>query len=234
MKFISFPPQYLRRSILSSLLAFSSTLCVPASTPTVELSPSRSESKSGEVINFSLLDYKGKHYELRRSDKRAVVLFFTSFGCPIARQALPRLRSLRNEFSSKGVAFWLVNSSPQEDPADSLVEMLARPHRARLAANSAREDAETLKLELLREVVGSTPVLRDELQLVAHQLGVTQTCEAVAIDPKNMRIIYHGAIIDKLSECARKPTASQEYLAAALEEFLADKPVSTPQTTARG
>ncbi|HEY2147546.1 MAG TPA: hypothetical protein VGH32_06395, partial [Pirellulales bacterium] len=28
------------------------------------------------VINFSLLDYRGKYYELRRTDARVVVLYF--------------------------------------------------------------------------------------------------------------------------------------------------------------
>jgi len=43
------------------------------------------QSRAEEIMNFSLLDYKGKSYELRRTDARVVVLFFTGNGCPVAR-----------------------------------------------------------------------------------------------------------------------------------------------------
>ena len=46
-----------------------------------ERTPRRLTSDATEVVNFSLLDYKGQHYELRRAKAKAVVLFFTSFGC---------------------------------------------------------------------------------------------------------------------------------------------------------
>src|SRR3954447_2272633 len=99
-------------------------VCLWAADAGAEREPRRSEAKAEEVINFSLLDYKGKHYELRRSDARVVVLYFTSFGCPSARQSLPKLRAFRNQFEGKGVALWLINSCTQEDPSDNMIEML--------------------------------------------------------------------------------------------------------------
>src|SRR5688500_2338904 len=63
----------------------------------------------GEVLNFSLLDYAGKHYELRRADGRAVVLFFTGPGCPVARQIAPKLQKLSERFGKEGVVFWMIN-----------------------------------------------------------------------------------------------------------------------------
>ena len=53
---------------------------------------SNPRSGSEELINFSLLDYKGRYYELRRVDARAVVLFFTGNGCPVARQSIEKLK----------------------------------------------------------------------------------------------------------------------------------------------
>src|SRR4051812_3867778 len=175
-------------------------LSLSAAEPGAERAPQRMESKADEVINFSLLDYKGKHHELRRSEARVVVMFFTSFGCPIARQSLPKLKALRKQFSGRDVALWLVNSSPQEDPDDITVQMLVGSRKNRLGPEPARVDLETARLELLKSAVGDLPVLRDELQLVARRFGVTRTCDVIAIDPKTSTIIYRGAIDDQLTE----------------------------------
>jgi hypothetical protein len=206
----------------------------PAAEPGAERAPQRMESRADEVINFSLLDYKGKHYELRRSEARVVVLFFTSFGCPIARQSVPKLKALRKQFGGRDVALWLVNSSPQEDPDDNTVQMLVGSRKNRLGPEPARVDPETARLELLKSAVGDLPVLRDELQLVARRFGVTRTCDVIAIDPKTSTIIYRGAIDDQLTEGAQKPKATETYLATALQEFLAGKAVTTPKTQVHG
>jgi hypothetical protein len=219
---------------LSLLLAGSLTGHDLAAEPAAERSPQRLEPKADEVINFSLLDYKGKYYELRRSDARVVVLFFTSFGCPIARQSVPKLRSLRNQFESKDVSLWLVNSYPDDDPDDSTIRMLVQSRNRGLGPEPDLKDAETMRLALLKSVIGNLPVLRDEAQLVAQRLGVTRTCEVIAIDTKTSTIIYRGAIDDQLSEGAQKPKATQKYLATALDEFLAGKPITTPKTQVHG
>src|ERR1035437_10655920 len=112
----------LLRLLLLFLLTNALTARAQAFGSAEERSPRRADPKTGEVVNFSLLDYQGKYYELRRSDARVVVLFFTSFGCPIARQNLPKLKALRRELGDKGVTVWLVNSCPQDDPDESEVE----------------------------------------------------------------------------------------------------------------
>src|SRR5260370_8041959 len=94
-----------------------------------ELEPKNS--RPGEVINFSLLDYNGKYYELRRADAKVVVLFFTGNGCPIARQCVSKLRALRSKFSSLGVAFWMVNANPQPHPHTTPDQ----PHHSNVASH---------------------------------------------------------------------------------------------------
>ncbi len=216
----------------SLLLVLAYALTVPGLGQ--ERSPRRTESRTDEAINFSLLDYHGRYYELRRSNARAVVLFFTGFGCPIARQSVRKLQALRRQFGEQGVAIWLVNSCPQDDPDDSVVEAFARSRRGELVPDPALNDPQVRRLAVLRAVFGSLPVLRDEMQLVAHHYGVTRTCETIVIDPKAMAIVYRGAIDDQLSEGAQKPKPAQRFLAAALDEFLAGKPVSTPTTPVHG
>jgi peroxiredoxin len=174
-----------------------------------EPEPRVTPSKADEVINFSLLDYRGKYFELHRAEGRAVVLFFTGNGCPIARQSIPKLRSLRRKFADQGVSFWLMNSSPQDD-------------------------RESIEGEA-REFYGSSfPILKDDVQLVARTLGVTRTCEAIAINTTNWTIFYRGAIDDQLTEGAQKPRPTEKYLEDALSAFLAGKPVPKARTSTKG
>src|SRR5258706_8344703 len=156
-----------------------------------------------EVINFALIDPRGRLHELRRTDARAVVLFFTGNGCPIARQSFWKLKLLNRRYAERGVALWLINSNPQDDRA------------------SIVQEAEAFRSEPL-------PILKDDTQGVARMLGVKRTCEVVAISTKDWRIFYRGAIDDQLSEGAMKFQPTEKFLETALEEFLAGKPVSKP------
>src|ERR1041384_1618499 len=68
-----------------------------------------------ELPDFALLDFKGRYHHLRQTDAKAVVLFFTANGCPIARQGIPRLRKLQEKFERQGISVWLVNSNSGDD-----------------------------------------------------------------------------------------------------------------------
>lgn len=162
-----------------------------------------------DIPNFSLLDYRGKYHELRRAEGRVVVLFVTGNGCPVARQSIQKLRSLRSKFASQGVVFWMLNANLQDD------------------RKSIAEEAEEFR-------IGSIPILKDEVQAVARHLRVKRTCETFAIDTAAMKIFYRGAIDDQLAEGAQKDQAQEKYLDNALTEFLAGKPISVASTSPRG
>ena len=163
-----------------------------------------------EVPDFSLLDIRGRHYELHRSASRAVVLFFTENGCPIARQALHKLHDLREAFPENEIAIWAVDANPGDDRESILKEAMSIG------------------------VIRSFPFLRDDTQGVAHMLGVTRTATAVAISTKDGKVIFHGPIDDQLTEGASKPAATQKYLESALREFLAGQPVKQATAPAHG
>ena len=227
----------LRPALLLSLAVLCASAAVaPASAAETseERTPRRVTSEATEVVNFSLLDYKGQHYELRRANAKAVVLFFTSFGCPSARTTLSRLRSLRNQFATNGVVFWAVNSATQEDPSDEMIAMLVRSRGQGLVPEPTLSDPEALRLELLKSVSGSVPVLRDEQQIVARRLGVTHIGEVIAIDPATSVIFYRGAIDDVPANSPPKTKATEKYLTRALREFLDGQPVTTAKSTVDG
>src|SRR5581483_9045772 len=174
--------------------------CALADAPTEE---------PGEVINFSLLDFTGRYYELRRADTRAVVLFFTENGCPVARQSIEKLKELRRRYRDEDVAIWMVNANFQDDRA------------------SIQKEAEDYK-------VGSLPVLIDDTQGVAKMLHVKRSAETVCIDTSNSVAFYQGAFDDQLAEGAQKPAPTHEYERAALDQFLAGKTVATPHSLSHG
>src|SRR5437899_428792 len=108
-----------------------------------------------EAPNFNLLDLSGRNHELRRAEGKAVVLFFTGNGCPIARQSLSKLQRLRERFGHE-VTFWIVNTYANDSVSDCWKEF--GEFRMR-----------------------SLTYLRDPKQGLALSLGVERTAEVVAI-----------------------------------------------------
>lgn len=162
-----------------------------------------------EVIDFSMLDYKGKFYELRRADARVVVLFFTENGCPVARQSIDKLKSLREHYSDRGVVIWMIDSNADDD------------------RKSIEQEAKDFDIAPL-------PVLIDDTQEIARVLDVKRTAETICIDTAHWTVFYRGAIDDQLVEGAQKPEATEKYVANALDQFLSSKPITHPNTVGRG
>src|SRR5436190_14089334 len=163
---------------------------------------------AAEVPNFNLLDLSGRNFELRRAGGKAVVLFFTGNGCPIARQSVGKLLKLRERFGAD-VSFWLVNTYANDSVSDCWKEL--GEFRMR-----------------------SLTYLRDPKQGLALALGVERTAEVVAIGTTNWSIFYQGAIDDQLSEGAQKAEPQQKLLEAALKEFLEGQPVTTARSKSHG
>jgi peroxiredoxin len=181
--------------------------CGVARAGDVPTQPQRARAE--EIMNFSLLDYKGRYYELRRTEARAVVLFFTGNGCPVARQSIEKLKALRKRYAGKGVAIWMINANTQDD------------------RESIEHEAEEFKEEPL-------PVLIDDTQQIARLLDVKRTAETLCIDTSDWTVFYHGALDDQLVEGAQKPKPDEKYVENALDELLAGKSISRPKTVGRG
>ena len=157
---------------------------------------------------FSLKDTAGKVHDLDlyRSNK-AVVVVFIGNGCPLVKQYVPRLAELEAEYRKQGVQFLAINSNRQ----DSLEEV----------AVHAQGNSITF------------PVLKDVRNVVADQFGARRTPEAFVIDQQGV-IRYRGRIDDQFGVGYQRPAIGRRDLAAAIEEVLAGKPVSTPETEAAG
>ena len=195
---------------LRRLLATATALAALAAYPVAVRAAAAPATWPEEVPNFSLLDLRGRYFEVHHTAAPVMVLFFTENGCPIARQALHKLHDLREAVLEKDVEIWAVDANPGDN------------------RESIAKEANELG------VVHSFPFLRDDTQGVARMLGVTRTATAVAISTKTGKIFYHGPIDDQLAEGAAKPAATRHYLADAVRSFQAGQPVAEPAVAAHG
>ena len=169
---------------------------------------SRAE-KQAKAQNFQLLDHLGNSHELyQQTNHRAIVLMFTTTGCPIVQKSVPKIKALRDRFASQNILFWMINSTTTDDMA------------------SIREEARDFQIDL--------PILLDREQSVARSLNATRTAEVICIPPKSWKIFYRGAIDDQLGYGTEKPHPLNTYLENALNNFLAGKKISPAKTDFKG
>ena len=112
-------------------------------------------------------------------------------------------QSSTTEYGPKGVAFVGIDANQQ----DSLLEI---GHYVRVH-----------KIDF--------PVLKDTVGKVADQFGATRTPEAFVLDGDG-NVLYHGRIDDQFGIGYQRTNEVKRDLANALDEVLADKPVTTPAT----
>jgi peroxiredoxin len=161
------------------------------------------------VANFELKEVSsGRPVSLYGfAGKKAVVLFFSGTDCPVAKLYLPRLAEMSRTYKNKGVAFVIINSNAHE-PRQQVAEH-AKSHTFEL------------------------PVLKDEGNVVADQLLVERTCEALLLDGAAV-LRYRGAVDDQYGLGTRKEKPSKNFMIDALDAVLASKPVETSATSVVG
>jgi peroxiredoxin len=163
-----------------------------------------------KIEDFSLPGPGGKAVALHGllKDKKALVVVFLSFECPVSTSYSPVLAGLAKDYSAKGVAFLGVNSS--EDSS---------------AAEIARQATE-FKLPF--------PVLKDDKLKAADHFKARVVPEAFVLD-HNSVLRYRGRIDNAYAaRLKRNPRTTSHDLKKALDEVLAGKDVGTPATRAVG
>ena len=162
-----------------------------------------------QVENFRLLDHTGTSHELfYYSNKKAIAFLVQGNGCPIVRNAMPRFKELRDEFSHQGVQFLMLNANLQD------------------SRDSINKEADTYLYDI--------PILNDTTQLIGEALKLSRTGEVFVVDPKTWTVSYTGALDDRLTYEHQKPTATKHYLRDALTNMVDGVPVIEPQTEGLG
>ena len=156
--------------------------------------------------DFNLPDIEGKKYTLNSfADKEALILIFSCNHCPYVQAYEDRINQIQNDYQSKGVIIVAINSNEDiEYPEDSFENMKKR--------------AAEQKFNFL--------YLRDEDQSVARAYDATHTPEIFLFDGVR-NLAFHGKIDDNWQEPDR---VQNHYLRNALDELLAGKEISVPET----
>jgi len=163
--------------------------------------------KAEAVANFTLTDAEGKAWKLHDQKAKAVVVAFLATECPMSQGYIPALAELNAKYADKGVAF--VGVFPDSD----------------LTAKQLAAHAKEFKIPF--------PVFRTEDD-VAGLLGAKVTPEVVVLDG-DFTVRYRGRIDDLYTaRLKQRANVTRADLALALDELLAGKAVSVPETKAFG
>ena len=155
---------------------------------------------------FNLTNIDGKRYSLSSFDeKKALIIIFSCNHCPYVQAYEGRIKQIQEDYKDRGVTIVAINSNEDKGyPEDSFENMQKR--------------AAEQKFNFL--------YLRDEDQSVARAYDATHTPEIFLFD-KERKLAFHGKIDDNWQEPDK---AQNHYLKNAIDELLAGKEISVPET----
>jgi peroxiredoxin len=186
------------------------TLILGAAVLTPTWSAAPAGTRIGQKIeDFALRDLQGQPWSLHAvKGKQAIVLAFVSTECPMSNDYLLPLANLAGAYEPKGVAFALVNANPDED--------------AKAIAAHAKESGITF------------PFLRDEKQVAVTALKAEINPSVFVLDG-GYTLRYQGRIDDGyVKRLVKGKSVTRHDLQVALDELLAGKQVSVPETKPLG
>jgi peroxiredoxin len=165
--------------------------------------------------DFSLTDANGKAHSLSQYKGKYVVLEWFNPECPFVKKhyGSGNMQKLQQQYTGKGVV-WLTIDSNAPGTEGNIT-----PEQAQQITASWR----THQTALLLDPDGKT----------GRAYGAKNTPNMVVIDPEG-KIAYEGAIDSKATPNPADIPNSTNYIKAALDESLAGKPVTTPQTKPYG
>jgi peroxiredoxin len=165
--------------------------------------------------DFSLTDAKGKTHSLSQYKGKYVVLEWFNPECPFVKKHYGggNMQNLQKQYTGKGVVWLTIDSN-------------APGSQGNLAPEEAEKIASSWNTH-------QTALLLDPDGKVGRAYGAKNTPNMVVINPDG-KIAYEGAIDSKASPNPADIPSSTNYVKVALDESLAGKPVSTPQTKPYG
>lgn len=165
--------------------------------------------------DFTVSDQSGKPVKLSDAKDKLVVLEWYNKGCPFVRKHYDakNMQALQKKYAKKGVVWYTVVTGKKGKeghmtPAEAAAQMKT-------------------------EGMGSSAILLDESGDVGRLYSAKTTPHLFVIDKKGA-LIYQGGIDDKSSADSADIKGSKNFVAAALDETLAGKPVSTPSAAPYG
>ncbi|HEX8342186.1 MAG TPA: thioredoxin family protein [Tepidisphaeraceae bacterium] len=158
---------------------------------------------------FVLKDQDGNDVSLADFKGKVVVLEWFNNECPFVQKHYTggAMNAVASKYAAKGVTWLAINTT------------------GTASIKSNREIATEWKID--------RPILDDNSGVVGRQYGATNTPQMFVIDAAG-KIVYRGAIDDNDSKDAAGVSSAKNHVATALDDVLAGKAVSRPETKAYG
>ena len=155
--------------------------------------------------DFNLPAVDGITYSLDTfKNMKLLIVAFTCNHCPYVQAYEDRIKKIQSDYKDQ-LQIAAINSNEDTNyPEDSFEEMKKRSNLKQF----------------------NFPYLRDETQEIAKAYGSTHTPEIFLFDG-NREMVFHGKIDDNWQD---EKNVKSKYLRNAIEELLAGKPVSIPET----
>jgi hypothetical protein len=168
-----------------------------------------------QAPDFSATGSNGQTYKLSDFKGKFVVLEWHNNGCPYTQKHYNsgNMQRLQKEWTAKGVV-WLtvISSAPGEQGY----------------VNAAQENDYMKRMN-----AAPTNALLDPDGKVGHLYDAKTTPQMILIGPTGA-LLYDGAIDDRPTENPSSINGAKNYIAAALSDALAGRPVGTPTSRPYG
>jgi peroxiredoxin len=164
--------------------------------------------------SFTLTDLSGKPVNLADYKGKTVVLEWHNFGCPFVQKHYRsgNMQALQKKYANDVV--WLAVNSTAKTAFDYMEPAVVSKQLTEFRAVPAK-------------------YLMDESGSVGMSYGARTTPHMYIIDPSG-KVVYNGAIDDKRSANVEDVKGAKNYVAAALDEMKAGKPVTVASTAPYG
>jgi len=163
---------------------------------------------AANVPNSLPLNLSGRAVDAFSTPAKARVFLFVRTDCPVGNRYAPELQRIANEFTQRGVQFWLVYPD-------------------------ATETAPTIEKHIDAYHLPGTP-LRDVHHSITTRAGATVAPEAAVFNSAGT-LEYLGRIDDRWVDFGKsRPAATTHELENAVADVLAGKPVAVSRTHAIG
>lgn len=194
-----------KASLLAFLVTFSTAALFAADSPPV----------GSAAPDVSVTDSKGNAHSLSQYKGKYVVLEWFNPECPFVKKhyGSGNMQKLQAEFTGKGVV-WLTIDSSAPGTEGSLTPEQANKTMADWKAHS-------------------TALLLDGDGKAGRAYGAKNTPHMFVVNPEG-KVIYEGAIDSKASPNPADIPSSTNYVKVALDESMAGKSVSTPNSRPYG
>lgn len=185
-------------------------LCAVLAALAVMVPAARANVTAGQAApDFTLADIHGNKHSLSEFKGKYVVLEWFNSECPFVQKHYEsrNMQGLQKRYRDRGVVWLTVNSTNPQ-------------------SSNYRSPAQSLQI-VTDWKINSTALMLDPEGKVGRAYGARTTPHMWVIDPSGT-VVYAGGIDDKATFRVADVEGAKNYVAAALDESMAGKPVAIP------